>query len=152
MGRYASSTTVSVEKSQGELKRLLSRYGADGFMLAETRTKAGIQFVIDRRCVKFQLELPDREDFLHTPDRGLERSAATVRKLWEQACRQKWRALLLFVKATLEAVDEGVVDFDQAFMPFTVVDQSGQTFHDRYGGEFRKWLESGKAPAALALP
>lgn len=153
MSRYANKTVVSVEKSQAELKRILTRYGADGFMLAERGTQAVVQFVIAKRIIKFALNMPDRDDdlFTLTAYRQTIRSEEAAYKAWEQACRQKWRALCLFVRATLEAVEEGVVDFDEAMMPFTVID-GRQTFAERYGEEVRKWVESGSAPTHLALP
>lgn len=116
MKRYASNTDVSAEKSQAELKRLLTRYGADGFILGEIRQRACVQFAINGRVIKFSLEMPDR-----------------------------------FVRATLEAVEEGVVDFDEAMMPFTVV-EGGQTFAERYGAEVSRWIEGGNAPKTLMLP
>lgn len=153
MGRYASSTDVPVEKSQAELKKLLTRYGADGFMLGERGAQAVVQFVINARVIKFSLEMPDRnsDDFWYSPTRRNPRSDDAAYKAWEQACRQKWRALCLFVRATLEAVEEGVVDFDEAMMPFTMVD-GRETFAERYGPELKKWIEGGRAPAHLALP
>lgn len=153
MTRYANNTQVSVEKSQAELKRILTRYGADGFMLAERGTQAVVQFAIQKRVIKFALNMPDRDDdlFRLTAYRQTVRSEEAAYKAWEQACRQKWRALCLFVRATLEAVDEGVVDFDEAMMPFTMIN-GRETFSERYGGDVRKWIEAGSAPTHLALP
>ena len=153
MSRYANKTEVSVEKSQAELKKILIRYGATAFMLGESGDRAMIQFSISGRIVKFTLEMPDRssDDFLLTSSRGLERSEAAAYKAWEQACRQKWRALCLFVHATLEAVEEGVVDFDEAMMPVTLID-GRHTFHEKYGGDVKEWIKGGHAPAHLALP
>lgn len=153
MSRYASKTEVPVEKSQAELKRLLSRYGADGFMLGERRDQAVVQFAIRDRVIKFSLTMPDRNDdeFRFTQHRHVLRSDESAYKAWEQACRQRWRALCLFVRATLEAVEEGVVDFEDAMMPFTVLD-GRETFAERYRGEVKKWLDSGSAPTHLSLP
>lgn len=153
MTRYASNTQVPVEKSQAELKRLLTRYGADGFMLGERGIEAVVQFAISGRVIKFALTMPNPEDdeFRLTAHRRTVRSEDAAYKAWEQACRQKWRALCLFVRATLEAVEEGVVDFDEAMMPFTMIN-GRETFSERYGKEVQKWIERGDAPTLLALP
>ena len=41
-------------------------------------------------------------------------------------CRQRWRALNLAIKAKLEAVESGIVTFDQEFLAH-IVGPSGQT-------------------------
>jgi hypothetical protein len=45
---------------------------------------------------------------------------------WEQDVRECWRALLLLIKANLEAVDRGIVRAEEAFMAFLIA-PSGQT-------------------------
>ncbi|MDD3798409.1 MAG: hypothetical protein PHE36_04435 [Novosphingobium sp.] len=40
---------------------------------------------------------------------------------WEQACRQRWRALALVIKAKLEAIDSGISEFDDEFMAHIVL-------------------------------
>jgi len=44
----------------------------------------------------------------------------------EQACRQKWRALSLVVKAKLEAVESGITTFEDEFLAHIVL-PNGQT-------------------------
>jgi hypothetical protein len=122
-GRYATNTGVSVEKSRGELETILRRYGATGFGYVTEGRLAAIQFSIHpegqtARQVRFVMNLPDPDDgeFWITPGRGLRRDSATAAKLWEQACRTKWRALLLVVKAKLEAIEAEISTFDQEFL------------------------------------
>lgn len=121
MGRYASTTNVSVEKSQMEIRSVLAKYGAEGFLLGEQGSEAMVQFAYKKRTVRFMVQLPDFEKFRTTPSKGLVRDSDTTRKHWEQGCRQKWRALLLFIKASLEAVDEEITDFDTVFLPYLVL-------------------------------
>jgi hypothetical protein len=41
--------------------------------------------------------------------------------MWEQACRQRWRALNLVVKAKLEAVESGIATFEDEFLAYTML-------------------------------
>lgn len=48
---------------------------------------------------------------------------------YDRACKQRWRALLLCIKAKLEAVDSGIATFEQEFMA-NIVMPDGKTFGD----------------------
>lgn len=123
MARYAQDTSVSVEKSKAEIEKIIQRYGATGFVSAWKQGKASIMFEMRDRRLRFNLPLPDRNEkrFTHTPGKDLERHPMDVQKHWEQACRQSWRALLLCIKAKLESVEAGIVEFDEEFMPYIVM-------------------------------
>jgi hypothetical protein len=127
MGRYAAQTTVSVAKSKAELEETLQRYGCSGFMSGWLESTALISFQVNNRHVKFLLPMPDQADreFTHS-ETGKARPKDVAYKAWEQGCRQRWRALALAVKAKLEAVDCGIVTFDQEFLAH-IVTGNGQT-------------------------
>ncbi|MFQ5539024.1 MAG: hypothetical protein ACE5FB_01365, partial [Candidatus Binatia bacterium] len=61
MGRYASRTSVSSDKSRTEIERTLQRYGASGFGFWLEDDKALVQFTIDNLKIAFQLPMPDRK-------------------------------------------------------------------------------------------
>ncbi len=106
---YARNTTVSAIRTRNEIEETLERYGADGFAYATQGNLAIVIFAMENRRIRFVLELPDPEDFRHTnhsPPR--ERSDRAQREAYDQACRQRWRALLLVIKAKLEAVTAGI--------------------------------------------
>lgn len=152
MSLYAQDTSVSVERSQAAIKKELSRYHAEAFVLGEEGSRALVQFRIKGRTVQFVLDLPDRADkrFWLTPSRKFKRGPHEAHMAWEQACRQKWRALHLFVKASLEAVHEGILDLDSAFLPYMLL-ANGQTVGGHMKPMIVKALESGVMPR-LALP
>ena len=128
MARYAQTTTVSSAKSRDEIERTLTRYGASGFMYGWQEDSAVVAFKMDNRSVKFTLPLPDRNDkkFTHTPTTEERRSTERANTAWEQACRQRWRALALVIKAKLEAVEAGITIFDEEFLAHLVL-PDGQT-------------------------
>lgn len=131
MARYAKDTGVSVERTKAELETIITKYGADSFATMNSTSKgiAAIMFELHERRVVFELPLPKLVDFATTSyevkasrdgrrahTKTTEHSAAKQRKLWEQACRQRWRALALAVKAKLEAVASGITSFEEEFL------------------------------------
>ncbi|MCK5319357.1 MAG: hypothetical protein KAJ55_15710, partial [Anaerolineales bacterium] len=122
MGRYASNTKVSSEKSRNEIERTLQRYGASGFGFWIENDSALVQFQIEKLKIAFKLPMPDRksEEFtMSSHENDWQRkplAAETAHRRWEQACRQRWRALALVIKAKLEAIDSGISTFEEEFM------------------------------------
>jgi hypothetical protein len=121
--RYATSTDISSERSRAEIERTLARYGARQFMYGYDDSRALVMFAIAGRQVRFVLPMPDREarEFTHTPSKGLRRDTDAQLAAYEQAVRQRWRALNLVIKAKLEAVETGIVTFDVEFLAHIVL-------------------------------
>lgn len=120
--RYAENTSVSTDQSLIEVKRTVERYGATGFahgfdVIDGVRIEA-IEFKMRDRRARFILRLPDpnSKEFLYTPVRRTMRTKQQAREAWEQASRQRWRALALTIKAKLESVEAGIETFDESFM------------------------------------
>lgn len=151
---YAAKTAVPVERSRAEIERVLERYGADAFMYGWNDKGAAIQFRAHGKHVRFELPLPARDDkrFTHYR-RGAYHYARTedaARKEWEQACRQRWRALTLVVKAKLEAVDAGITVFEDEFLAHIVL-PDGQTAGEWLRPQIDEAYESGTMPESLML-
>ena len=114
---YARNTTVSAIRTRNEIEETLERYGANGFAYATQGNLATVIFVMEKRRIRFVLELTDPEAFRytnHSPPR--ERSARAQHEAYDQACRQRWRALLLVIKAKLEAVTAGISTVETEFL------------------------------------
>ncbi len=153
MSRYASNTSVSRSKSIEEIESTLTRYGAQGFGYAWEGDTAMVQFQDANRRVRFMLTMPDRtsREFTHTPGRGNERSPEAAYKEWEQACRQRWRALSLVVKAKLEAVEAGITSFEAEFLAHIVL-PNGSTVADQALPAIAAAYETGKMQPMLQGP
>lgn len=126
MSRYAAKTSVPVERSRNEIEATLARYGAQQFMYGWDGGGALIAFVVEptpgqRRQVRFHLPLPSRDERRFTHHSRGQRTASEAERLWEQACRQRWRALLLVVKAKLEAVESGIATFEDEFLAYIML-------------------------------
>jgi hypothetical protein len=110
MTLYAADTKVPVSQSRSEIEALLERHKAKQYGTAvdyDLRT-ARVQFRLHDRIVRFVISLPDPKKL-------------GVGKRLEQAERQKWRALLLVIKAKLESVENSIETFEQAFLANVVL-------------------------------
>jgi hypothetical protein len=153
-GQYASTTEVPVEKSRAEIEKTLQRYGADAFAYSTDRGTVRIGFRMDGKFYRFGLVLPAAdEDRFTTYKQGsstfLRKPEAAV-KLWEQACRQKWRALALVIKAKLEAVASGISTVEDEFLANMVLPDN-QTVSDWIQPQVQKAYEIGHMPTSLML-
>lgn len=150
MSKYAANTSVSSEKSRAEIERTLRRYGADQFAYATSAERAMIGFQANGRRVRFDLDMPDRNsaEITRTPTQNRRRSSEQIDAAWEQACRQRWRALALCVKAKLEAVESDITTFDAEFMAHIVL-PNGRTVGDTTLPAIAKSYETGTMPRLL---
>lgn len=128
-GTYASNTSVSSDKSRSEIERTLIRYGATSFAYGWQEGSAVIGFVANRRQVRFILPMPDPsgQDITMTPTHQ-RRSATAQTAAYDQAVRQRWRALALVVKAKLEAVNTGIVSFEEEFLAHMILPGGASVF------------------------
>lgn len=151
MTRYAAKTEVPAEKSRMEIERTLTRYGADQFMYGWKDDGAILGFRAMQRQVKFFLPLPDRHnrEFTHS-SRGL-RTASSQEALYDQACRQRWRALALVIKAKLEAVECGISEFENEFLA-NIILPDGQQVGQWLRPQIALAYERGDMPALLSAP
>lgn len=147
--RYAAKTEVSVERSQSEIMGNLRRYGADAWAFGEDQGCGIVRFRYEKRPIAFRIEMPDRQDKRFTEDRyGHALSEQGAWKRWDQACRQRWRALSLFILATLEAVESGILPPDEAFIAQTLIGD-GETLAERFAPQIREAIENGTMPRLL---
>jgi hypothetical protein len=152
MSRYAQRTSVPVERSRAEIEATLTRYGAQQFMYGWDAKGAVIAFVVEpqpgqKRQVRFHLPLPSRDERRFTHHTQGMRTATAAQGLWEQACRQLWRALVLVVKAKLEAVESGIATFEDEFLAYIML-PDGQTV----GGWIGPQLEAAYDPDQGIMP
>lgn len=141
--RYAADTAVPVDRTRTEIERLLGKYESTGFGYLSQGDAQVIVFEIGRRQVYMQLPMPDRADreFTHTPT-GRLRSVTEAGRAYDQAVRARWRALLLIIKAKMEAVNAGVTTIEREFLADIAL-PNGQTvgqflapqLQAAYGGE-----------------
>jgi hypothetical protein len=141
--RYAQETTVSIEKSQQELSRVLRAAGADQVVLAwDSAQGTGVRFHMQGRFAQLMVPPPSEKRM---------KELKAWRPRWsdldrlEQEQRRSWRALILLVKAKLEAIAAGITTAEREFMPDLLMDD---------GRRLEEWalpaLETRRLPALPA--
>lgn len=150
MRSYAANTGVTEDRSRAEIERMLMRYGADEFGYVTRRTEGVIAFMYRQIRVQMSVPIPDRGDrqFTTTPARGTERSEQQAFNEWQKEVRRRWRSLCLVIKALLVGVDDGVLSFEQAFMPY-IVWGNGLTTSEMLLPHIQQALEGGEMPKNL---
>lgn len=147
MSTYAAKTTVSPERSRAELETVLKRYGATAFAYGYEEHRAVVTFKAAERFVRFEIAVPQLEDFRVGPGYR-SRSSTQQHNARDQAERQIWRALVLVVKAKLEAVESGIVSFEEEFMAHLVL-PDGSTVGQWMEPQIAEVYETGEMPALL---
>ncbi len=150
---FAEKTTVTVAKSKAEIEHLLEKYGAESFLSGWKREegRAFVAFEYKERHYRIEIPVPllTDDEFWHTPT-GKKRTETQAKSAHDQVCRQRWRAMLLLLKANLEAVDMGLLSFEQAFLSNTVT-PSGQTIGEALLPQLDK-ISRGDMPPLLPGP
>ena len=146
--KYAQHTAVSSERSKAEIERLLTRYGATSFASGWQNDQAVIQFHMSSRRIKFVLPLPSKTSKAFTHSKRGIRDERTIYKLWEQATRQRWRALALVIKAKMEAVESGISEFEDEFLS-NIVMPDGKTVAEHARPMIESAYNTGKVAALL---
>lgn len=146
---FAEGTTVSVEKSRAEIEKLITRYGATSTAFMTAPGRAIVCFEANGRRIMFELKLPDiaEKQFLRD-GRGSTLSPIKRAEKWEQACRQRWRALALVIKAKLEAVESGITTFEDEFLAHIVM-PDGQTVATHIKPRIAEAYDGGKMLALM---
>ena len=127
--KYASRTQVPVSRSRSQIEETVLRYGADQFgsALDNENERAMVQFRLTSWLVRFILPLSGASD---------------------QQARQRWRALLLVIKAKLEAVESGITTVEEEFLSHIVV-PGGHTFGEWAVPQLRDIKERGQLPKTI---
>lgn len=149
---YAEKTSVSVSKTKAEIEELVQKYGADQFVSGYKDDIAVIGFSMSGRQIRFLLPLPDKQEreYWYTPGRGQRRTEDAAHAAWEQACRSRWRALYLIVKAKLEAVEAGISTVEREFF-YDIVLPDGRTAGEWMAPQIEAAYQTGEMPAMLPM-
>lgn len=151
-GMYARDTEVSVDRSQAEIGKVLTRYGATQRMTAvdDETGRALVGFRIKEVTVRLETPLPRLDAFRTTKRNGkeVERTPEQQRRAYEQESRARWRVVGLLLKAKLEAVELGYSTVEREFMADVVL-PGGKTVAETMGADLRTALAGGTVPNLL---
>ena len=155
------TTTVAVERSQSEIRRLLTKHGADRFEFGEAvddegRRWAAIGFKLNARAVRIKVPHKDRDEtaMRRKLTRARSKTLDDLRvETDEQEAKRIWRVLAWNLKARLEAVEEQVETFEEAFLAHLLDERTGETIYEQLvrtgtvelGGPLVPLLEAGSS-------
>lgn len=134
--RYAQDTSVSVSRSRDEIENILRKHGATGFAYGNAAGKALVAFEMRDRRIRFVVPMP-----------ALNKSGSNQKEV-DRETRRRYRALLLVLKAKLEAVASEIVVFDAEFLAFIVV-EGNTTVGDRFVPQLPAAIKSATMPNLL---
>lgn len=112
--RYAQHTKVDANRSKMEIEQLLRKRGANGFVSGESAGNFLLMFEMKNRRIKFIVPML-------VSGRGVAETKAKAEN------KRRFRALLLVLKAKLEAVDSKIVEFEHEFLAHIVYDGANNT-------------------------
>jgi hypothetical protein len=165
---YAAKTVVSVERTKAELDALLAAHGAGqrGIMQDDEHGRAVVVFGLGGRHYKLSIPVPGPVEFPDPAKYDYEQKGVAApksigwnrwtegqRRAWvdrqrEQATRSRWRAVLLLVKAKLEAIALGTSTAEREFFADLVL-PNGRTVHASLAGDIATAYGTGKMPPLL---
>lgn len=136
--RYASGTQVPVSRSKDELESLIRKHGGDQFGYIDDGKHVRIRFRLTMRYYQFSIRKPQLED----PDVDYYENRRAARE------RERWRQLILIVKAKFESIAMGIEQPEEAFMPQLVL-PDGSTMGEWVKDEIEHIYRTGEMPALL---
>lgn len=129
MSTFAKRTKVPAIHTRSEIEQTLKRYGAKNYGFVTMPGVVMVAFEAQNRRVRFKVSTPDEDKR-------------------PQEYRQRWRALLLVIKAKLESVQAGIEVFDEAFMAQIVL-PDGRTMAELAVPQIAQAYTGGKMPPLL---
>lgn len=146
---YAEGTTVTAERSRAEIERILRKWGVSAVALGWDQDVAAIMFTYRNRNVRINVPMPsDNSAEVRLTETGKVRSPAARAAALDRVGRERWRALVLTIKALLAAVDAGILRFEDAFLALTVLPDGG-TVAEHVGPAIAEAYETGRVPSLL---
>lgn len=149
--RYATGTTVPVEKSRAEVERLLRRAGAAAFVSAWD-DDVGVDRLIFRlagKMVRLEVCCPDPDDYAET-EGGRTRDHAAREAAAAKEHQRRWRAQVLLVKAKLEVIADGLSTIEREFLADMLL-PNGSTMGEEMLPRLAEAYESGTMDTRLPL-
>lgn len=146
------TTTVPVERSQGEIRKLLADHGAGRFAFGEETDDGGVRWAavtFTHGGTAVRMRVPhkpiDEQSARSKARRAHTRSYEDIAgEAIEQEAKRIWRVIAWNLKARLVAVEEGVETFEEAFLAHILDPRTNQTI-------FEQLAESGRVELAAPL-
>lgn len=123
---YAEDTKVTVAQSRGSIETMLRKASATRIVTMDEPSEVVVLFNMDGRLIKLRIEVA---------------GDAT-----DQRRREIWRAIVLVVKAKIEAVAQGITTVEQEWLAHVVL-PDGQTVAEWIGPQLQVAYDRGAMPS-----
>src|SRR5690348_9057434 len=100
-GSYAKGTSVTVERSLDEIRRILLKAGATHYAYGEDPDQAAIQFALDGLHYRFTVRRPTQSEV----GSAVSNQYGTHSRV-DAEWRRRWRARVLWIKAQIEFAED----------------------------------------------
>ena len=151
---YATGTTVTAEKTLGEIKGLLKQRGVTNIMTHDIPQQFSLAFEYNGVPYRITLPLPAFDDptFWDYKRGGVtyQRTPGAANELYDKEFNRRWRAFGMVIKAKIVAVEEGISTMEAEFIGNAIL-KYGRTVSETYASDMPALAASG-AMSALALP
>ena len=111
--RYAEGTTVGIDATTNQIRKLLLVAGATHYAFGEGPDKGGIQFALNGLHYRFEVKRPTWADLY---DRYRDPRRVDQTRAVEDEWRRRWRARLLWIKAMIEFAEVEPDAFSEAML------------------------------------
>lgn len=124
------TTTISADKTVGEIQGMLSRAGATAVMFEfESSIVTAVSFKIPHDDVMISFRLPSNVDKMYVYLQG-----ADVPRRYrsrEQAARVAWRIIKDWLRAQLAIIETEQAEMVEVFLPYAQNPATGQTLYEQ---------------------
>lgn len=123
---YAATTNIDIGTTKADIEKMMLKAGASAFGIVQDGPKAQVIFRLKERMYRFAIIIPDLP----------------------QPARARWRALLLVLKAKIEAVDSGITSLEDEFLAQTMM-SDGETVGQKINPQIEENYRIGGTPQLL---
>ncbi|BDZ52718.1 hypothetical protein GCM10025867_49590 (plasmid) [Frondihabitans sucicola] len=149
---YAAETSVPVTKSRDDIEKLLVENGSEDIAFGNIRGFIVVAFSAHERQVRFTVPMPDVEspEITRTPSGAIRTSKAELTRVYDQAVRQRWRALFITIKSKFVSIDSHVASWEQEF-GHAIVLPDGRTVMEATLPAIERAYATGTVPPLLGI-
>lgn len=126
------TTTISVNKTIGEIQGILSKHGATAIMTEyDNGNVTGLSFKIMTPRGELGIRLPSNTDRVLQVLKNQKKNNAKVKDTFEQANKVAWRIIKDWVDAQMAILETEMVEMEQIFLPY-VLNNKGKTLYQEF--------------------
>jgi len=153
--RYAEGTTVSLEKTQAQIKAELIKRGATAILFHDDYKRrysiVGFQLGDNSQYLVF-LPMPAENAIPEKTASGWKRDASAMVAAMEQEKARLHRSMFLLIKAKLVAIDDGLTSLEREFFADRVItNEAGKqiTVYEWYAPQIEHLRQEGLTPPLI---